>query len=108
MTEQKGNPMDKLKELKSAAAVLYASVVRTVVPYIVGVILGWAAAAGIEVDDKLEAALGAVLAALFGTLWYVIARVLEVYVSPRFGWLLGLAKSPDAYSAEKPGRHEAS
>jgi hypothetical protein len=107
VTEQEGNPMDKFKDLSSAAAVLYASVVRTVVPLLVGVVLTWAAAAGIEVDDKLEAALGAVLTALFGTLWYVAARVLEVYVSPRFGWLLGLAKSPDTYSTDQPGRHEA-
>lgn len=100
--------MDKLKELKSAAAVLYASVVRTVVPYIVGVILGWAAAAGIEPDEKLEGAIALALSALFGTLWYVAARILETYVSPRFGWLLGLAKSPDTYSPDQPGRHEES
>lgn len=73
---------------------IWDSLVRTFVPLIVGTVLGWFASAGITVDPAFEPSLVAGLTAAFGAIYYALVRVLEVYVSPKFGWLLGLAKAP--------------
>lgn len=87
--------------MNSVFSTLWASVVRTFVPLIVGAVLSWAAAAGIPLDEGFEPALIAVLSFVFGAVYHIAVRLLETYVSPRFGWLLGLAKSPDSYTAGK-------
>lgn len=86
--------------MNTAASALWASIVRTLVPIIVGTVLGWAALLGIDVDKEFEPLLGALLTGAFGGLYYVGVRLLEVYVTPKLGWLLGLAKSPDSYTAK--------
>lgn len=68
-----------------------ASLWRTVVPYIVGFGLVQLARLGVHVDSA--SAVGALTAA-FGSGYYALFRVLEAHVSPRFGWLLGLARPP--------------
>lgn len=85
--------------MNAVFSTLWASVVRTFVPLIVGAVLSWAATAGIPLDDGFEPALIAVLSFVFGAVYHIGIRLLEIYVSPRFGWLLGLAKSPDSYTA---------
>lgn len=91
-----------MKNLTAAAAAVWASIVRTLVPMTVGGILGWAATHNLTLDDQAEASLTSFLTILFGGVYFVLARVLETYVAPKFGWLLGLAKSPDGYSKESP------
>jgi len=90
---------------------LWLSIVRTLVPLIVGGVLTWAATAGLELDDKFEGALTAVLYGVLTAAYYVAVRIVEVYVTPKLGWLLGAAKSPDHYSAETvadgTGKHRA-
>ena len=88
--------------LQDAAGVLWASLVRTVVPVIVGGALGALAAHGLEVDPEVEGAATAVLTSAGSLAYYAVVRLLEVYVAPWWGWLLGLAKSPDAYSHGAP------
>ena len=88
--------------MNTATHVLWQSILRTVIPVAVGGILGWLASAGIEADPELESALVAAFTAAGTAIYYVAARVLEVHVSPKFGWLLGLAKSPDGYSEGAP------
>jgi len=70
---------------------MLASIVRTVVPLIVGWLLAQSvvAQAGVT-EEQATTAVTAVVQALY----YVVARLLEHYVSPRFGWLLGLARRP--------------
>lgn len=75
---------------------IYASVVRTVVPLVVGWILAIPAVAVLGVDA--DAATTAVTF-FVTTAYYAIFRVLETHVDSRFGWLLGLAKPP-TYSTE--------
>ena len=82
--------------------VLFQSILRTLVPIIVGAVLGWFASAGIEVDPEFESALTVTLTAAGTALYYIAFRVLEVYVSPKFGLLLGSKKSPDGYSEGAP------
>ena len=66
------------------------SLVRTIVP----IVLGWAAAVGLNLDDS------AIALIVSQILWYAIPRLLE-QVDSRFGWLLGLAKPP-TYVVEPP------
>lgn len=73
---------------------LWDSIVRTFIPIIVGAVLGWFASAGIVVDAAFEPSLIAVLTAAGAAVWYLAARLLEKYVSPKFGWLLGSPKQP--------------
>lgn len=81
----------------TAGTVLWASIVRTVVPIIVGAVIGWLVSGGIEPDPEFEAALTSALTALFGAIYYVGARILETHVTPKLGWLLGYAKQPVDY-----------
>lgn len=74
---------------------VFESVVRTVVPLIVGFALSLWAKAGIDPDPDFAANLTAALTVGFGALYHVAVRLLETYVAPRFGWLLGLAKTPE-------------
>ena len=78
---------------------LFDSLVRTVVPSIVGAVLAALAKSGMTIDSDFELALTAALTTLFGFIYYAAARILEVYVTPKFGWLLGLARIP---TYEKP------
>jgi hypothetical protein len=93
--------------MSNAIAALWASIVRTLVPIIVGAVLSWAVSAGITLDDQFEALLGAALTLAFSGIYYIAVRLLETYVTPKLGWLLGLAKSPTAYTPESPAKHAA-
>lgn len=86
---------------------LWASIVRTVVPIVVGAVLGWFTAANIPVAPDFEGTLTTLLTAALTTAYYVAVRLFETYISPKLGWLLGYAKSPDTYSEDQPGKHVA-
>lgn len=67
------------------------SLVRTLVPLLVGWLLslGIVKAAGVTSDQ-----LDTVVTALVTAVYYGLARVLERYVDPKFGWLLGIPGAP--------------
>lgn len=72
------------------------SLVRTVVPLIVGWLLSLPLAKWFGVtSDQLVPLVTVVVASVY----YAVVRWLEQHVSSRFGWLLGLAKQP-VYPAE--------
>ena len=79
---------------------LWNSLVRTVVPVIVGAVLSLLVQLGLEPDPAVAEALSAVLFGGATALYYVVARLLEHYVSPRFGWLLGKPSKPE-YTGSK-------
>ena len=93
--------------MQTTGHVLWQSILRTLVPVAVGAVIGWLASAGITADPQLEAALGAALTAVGTAAYYVVVRVLEVHVSPHFGWLLGSTQSPDGYSVGAPPAGQA-
>jgi hypothetical protein len=93
--------------MSAAASALWASIVRTIVPILVGAVLGWAVALNIPLDPEFEAALTASLTLGFSGAYYIAVRLIETYVSPKLGWLIGFAKSPEAYTAESPAKHRA-
>jgi hypothetical protein len=76
---------------------LLRSIVRTLVPVVVGLIISTLAQAGIDVD---EGALTTFIDSVFVGGYYAIVRLLETQ-SEAFGWLLGLP-SPPSYDASPP------
>jgi hypothetical protein len=76
-------------ELKSFAP----SVVRTVVPLLVGYFSAWpiAGALGLQ-DDQITSVVTVVVTGLY----YLLVRLAETYVMPQLGWLL-LWASPPVY-----------
>lgn len=90
--------------MSNAIAALFASIVRTLVPAIVGSVLGWLASTGLTVDPEFGGLLTAALSLAFTGLYYIGVRLLETYVTPKFGVLLGLAKTPDKYTVAPPSK----
>lgn len=84
--------------MKVALDTLWASVVRTAVPAIVGALLTWLVGLGVEMDPEFGPALTSLLFAVFAFVYHLGIRLLETHVSPRFGWLLGSAKQPMIYA----------
>lgn len=84
--------------MNTAASALWASIVRTLVPLIGGGIITWLVSLGIDLDDQLSTALTVFLYAVFSGAYYIVVRLFETYVSPKLGWLLGLAKAPQEYT----------
>jgi hypothetical protein len=77
------------------------AVIRTVVPAAVGAFISWLFGIGIQVDSEGENAINKALTVLLIAAYYALATLLERRVSPSFGWLLGMAKTP-AYSHHSP------
>lgn len=66
------------------------SIIRTLVPVVVGTIISALATAGIEIEESL---LYPLVDALFIGGYYALVRFLESK-DERFGWLLGLPSAP--------------
>ena len=73
---------------------LVISVIRTVVPSIVGAVLAMLTARGIELDAEAAANLTGFLTALLGGVYYLVVRFIETK-NPKWGVLLGKAKQPE-------------
>lgn len=73
---------------------IFDSLVRTFVPIVVGAVVAFFVSRGIVLDSELEGALTAGLGAAAAFVWYTAVRLLETYVTPKFGWLIGLDKAP--------------
>lgn len=67
------------------------SIVRTLVPLIVGALIGAAAKVGLDLDDG---AIASAVTVIVTTGYYALVRVLETGIGPAWGWLLGVAKPP--------------
>lgn len=70
------------------------SVIRTVVPTLVGAVVAFLAGRGINVQPSDVASMQGALTGLFTALYYALVRWLETKYGAKFGWLLGYAKSP--------------
>lgn len=68
------------------------SIVRTLVPMIVGALLGLSVVKQAGITEE-QATI--VVTALVQFAYYWLARLAEEHLSPRFGWLLGVAKRPE-------------
>lgn len=81
---------------------VWESLVRTFTPIIVGAVLGWFATAGITLDPEFEGAVTLLVSGALSGVYYVAVRLLEIYVTPKFGWLLGLARTPKYSTGKTP------
>ena len=88
--------------MKTALDAFWASIVRTAVPVVVGAVLGWLTAANITLDPEFEATLTVLITSVFTLVYYVLVRLFERYVSPKLGWLLGVAQQPTSYKPDNP------
>ena len=84
---------------------IWDSLVRTLTPIIVGAIVGFFSAKGIELDAAFEPSIVAGITAASSAIYYAGVRLLETYVTPKFGWLLGLAKAPEYPAATSGSIH---
>lgn len=71
---------------------LAPSIIRTVTPWLVGLIVAGLARVGLDWTPS-DTALGAIAWAV-STLYYAGIRWLETHASPEWGWLLGLPGAP--------------
>lgn len=69
------------------------SLIRTVVPYLIGLVLAYLGTNGIHLSAEQIASLSATLALAIGTLYYLVVRALE-HKWPKLGWLLGAPSTP--------------
>lgn len=70
---------------------ILASIIRTVVPVVVGVLVAAAAKVGFHLtDDTFTGVITTGVTAIY----YAGVRWLEVNVTPKLGWLLGKAGAP--------------
>lgn len=86
--------------IKAGLDVFWSTFVRTWVPQIVGSLAGFWGSLGIsataELDEAATVLLTSVLTPIAGGVWYLGARLLELFVTPKFGWLLGSTRRPVA------------
>lgn len=76
-----------------------ASLIRTIVPVVAGAVISWLAMVNLNIDTEGQTALASLLTALLTGGYYIVVRLIETKV-PQVGWLLGLAKTPDSYTAD--------
>lgn len=75
------------------AAQLFQGLVRTVIPALVALVTNWFVARGIDPGPFKDLIALAIAGAVGGAYWLVV-RLLEEKVAPKFGWLLGKKGSP--------------
>lgn len=76
--------------------------VRTVVPVLVGLVITLALRAGLDLHGYTPFITSACTA-----VYYSAARLAEEYVSPRFGWLLGVAAKARYTAPDNPAKKAA-
>ncbi len=79
----------------TTVSAFWTSLVRTVTPIVVAAVATFLANIGIPVDDEFRAAIDGLVGVAAGALWYAIVRLVEIFIAPKFGWLLGIAKAPE-------------
>jgi hypothetical protein len=72
---------------------MLTSIIRTAVPYLVGLIVSAFTFAGVTVSDELRASLVSLVTFVIGTVYYVGVRFLEKKW-PKIGVLLGVPTPP--------------
>jgi hypothetical protein len=77
------------------------SIIRTLAPIIVGFLISRGVVDYFDITDDQATQF---VTSLLTAAWYLLFRLFEAYVSPKFGWALGIASQP-LYLA-RDGRHE--
>ena len=72
---------------------LAPSIVRTITPYVVGILVTFLGKAGFQWEPSPEALV--IVTAAVSALYYALVRILETRGRQAWGWLLGLPKAPE-------------
>jgi len=89
---------------ETARAGILTSIIRTVVPLVIGAVVAVLARANMTLDESTVTAITELIGVVVATLYYALVRFLETKGSPAWGWLLLRAKAPeyvDTTAAEK-------
>lgn len=82
----------------TSAQAIGASVIRTLVPLLVGVLVKGLGHINVVIDSvTAEAFVNSLITAGISIAYYLVVRLLEVLKSSKFGWLLGYAKAAPVY-----------
>lgn len=81
------------------------SIVRTIVPFLVGLVVTWLASRGLGLDAEMQGTLTAVITVVVGSAYYSVVRLIE-QTRPKIGILLGIAKTP-TYDVPDPADVES-
>lgn len=76
------------------------SIIRTVVPWLVGLLVAFLADHKLPIDEGTATA---IVTTIVSTVYYAAVRLAETRLSPLWGWLLGSAKAP-TYEARHAGQ----
>jgi len=72
----------------------FTSLIRTVVPIVVGALVTWLVTLGVQIDAETQTGLIVGLTGLLTAVYYTVVRLLEKKW-PKLGILLGKATTPD-------------
>lgn len=87
-------------EVQQPSSALAPSLIRSLIPFLAGVLGTWLLdVSGVDLDSNV---LAVALSAVIGYLYYVVARFAEVFVSDKWGYVLGIRKTP-VYAPKVPG-----
>lgn len=78
-------------DLRTIVGQIGPGLIRTVTPLVVAYLSNIGLVRGLGMD---ESQLTLAVSSVIGALYWLIARLLEVYVAPRWGALLGSARTP--------------
>lgn len=81
-------PKEARDNLGAGLKVIAISVIRTLTPVLAGQILSLLLWAGLDLSE-VALTIEAVVTTVLTLGYYVIVRLLETYVTPKLGWLLG-------------------
>ena len=90
-----------VSEVQTPSGALTPSIVRTGVPLAVGVLVTWLVQrlGFAELDTATS---GALVSGVAAWVYYTVIRFLEVYASPKWGYILGIGRLPVYASKEPP------
>lgn len=86
-----GGMSDYTPQHAARSAELSPSLIRTLVPMLVGLLGTWLVSLGVNIDSTVLAGLVTVA---IGWVYYVVIRFLEVFSSSKWGYVLGLKAKP--------------
>ena len=81
--------------IKETTKNLWIGIARTASPLLAGYIGSLFVMAGLELTPEQQEQVTLLVFAVLSLGYYVLSVLFERYLSPKFGWLLGVAKKPE-------------
>jgi hypothetical protein len=81
--------------LKESIKNFIIGIIRTATPIVAGIVLTFLTNIGLELPEEIKQELSFIIFGVMSLAYYAAARALEEFVAPRFGWFLGIPRTPD-------------